>query len=229
MIDGLYICVLFQANYQAIREAYQTLQELRETGPEATLREAQTHNVGRLEGKVSIEIVMLTLYLQALCPAALRKQVSTYAKENEELRNQADALKEEVATLSENQEGGNDIAQPMRETASGREDETMDMSTDNNGTSRGSTSKAEASLRILREDEALLREENEELKAKVQELGEEVVALTEDAQQLKKEKKSLKKQWEADIERLENNLKHRWEKERQKLLAENEEMASRCE
>lgn len=40
-----------QANYQAVREAYQTLQELRETGPESTLREVQEQIVGRLEGK----------------------------------------------------------------------------------------------------------------------------------------------------------------------------------
>lgn len=145
------------------------------------------------------------------------------------MRNQADALKEEVATLSENQEGANGAALTSRKTAAEREDETMDMSTDNSGTSRRSTSKAEASLRISREDEALLREENEELKAKIQELSQEVTGLTEDAQQLKKEKKSLKKQWEADFERLESNLKQRWEKERQKLLAENEEMVSRCE
>lgn len=161
--------------------------------------------------------------------SAFRKQVATYAKENEELRNQADALKEEVATLSERQEGAGNSGQPSRKTSDQAEDETMDVSAEHDGGTRESTSKSGTSARISREDESRLREENEDLSLQVKVLRTRVGELTEEAHSLKKEKKSLKKQWESDFERLESNLKQRWEKERHRLIADNEGMTSRCE
>lgn len=174
---------------------------------------------------------ILSRYNNQTCsrPTALRKQVSTYAKENEELRSQADALKEEIATLSERQENSGEVEGRTRKTLPAGEDDAMNSSPE--------PSRAEGSGNNTNHDTPFasksamvtLRKENERLEEQVRELREEIDSLNEEALRLKKERKASKKQWEADFERLEGNLKQRWEKERQKLIAEKDETAARCE
>lgn len=55
-----FVSGVIKINYNALREAYQALQELRETGAEVALREVTALNEGRLNGeygRVMYEIV----------------------------------------------------------------------------------------------------------------------------------------------------------------------------
>lgn len=162
-------------------------------------------------------------------PSALRKQVSTYAKENEELRSQADALKEEIATLSERQNTSESAVDNRRKNRNNVEDIDMDNSLQHDRTEEAEKNFKDDTASSSRQDEAVLRKENESLNEQILELRDELSALKDEALQLKKERKTFKKQWEADLERLESRLKQRWEKERKRLIAEKEDLAARCE
>jgi DNA gyrase/topoisomerase IV subunit A len=144
------------------------------------------------------------------------------------LRQQADALKEEIATLADRQEGDSSADKPKRRNAEEANDATMDTSPDHERSISSGSKAPPASVRLSKEDEKALRDENEELNAKVAELHDEVAALSEESYNLKKERKAMKKQWEADRQQLENTLKQQWERERLALLAEKEELMDRC-
>lgn len=167
----------------------------------------------------------------------MRKQVANYKKESEELQAQADALKEEIATLADKQEGGsnanNKDNSPNRRKSNHEgdeggddEDDAGDASMEN---SRDPESSRASSSRKLDGAILNLQTELEESKEKNRLLQEEVDELHEAIDQSRKEKKALSKQWAIEREQLELQLKAKWEKEKRNLLEEREELVTRCE
>ncbi|KAK9900688.1 hypothetical protein P389DRAFT_16183 [Cystobasidium minutum MCA 4210] len=198
-----------QINYNVLREAYQALQELRETGAEAALREATALNEGRLN--------------------AMRKQVSNYKKESEELQAQADALKEEIATLADKQEGENagESPEPRRRSRDNNPEEEEDNDASMEDDPREASTSRTTSSRKLDAAILNLQTELEEATQKNGKLQEEVDELLLQLENAKKEKKALSKQWAAEREQLELQLKEKWEKERRTLIQEKEELETR--
>lgn len=170
---------------------------------------------------------------------AMRKQVANYKKESEELQAQADALKEEIATLADKQEGSsnanNKDTSPNRRKSNhegdegGDDDEDDDAADASMENSRDPESSRASSSRKLDGAILNLQTELEESREKNRLLQEEVDELHEVIEKRGKEKKALSKQWAIEREQLELQLEAKWEKEKRSLLEEREELVTRCE
>lgn len=160
----------------------------------------------------------------------MRKQVSNYKKESEELQAQADALKEEIATLADKQEGENagESPEPRRRSRDNNPEEEEDNDASMEDDPREASTSRTTSSRKLDAAILNLQTELEEATQKNGKLQEEVDELLLQLENAKKEKKALSKQWAAEREQLELQLKEKWEKERRTLIQEKEELETRC-
>lgn len=151
----------------------------------------------------------------------MRKQVSNYKKESEELQIQADALKEEIATLADKQENAeNGESGPSRRTTMNDGDETMEDASRHAESSEESNRKLEGTIQQYEIVKERLEKDHRHLLEQVDDLEEQL-------NQSKKEKKAIQKQWAAEREQLEMSLKTQWEEDRKTLLAEREELVNR--
>lgn len=185
-----------------------------------------------------LDVLTSNVMVSCLVNQALRKQVSTYAKEGEELREQIDSLHEERRQLLREKQ---ELQRRQSNGDAEKGDEAnMEVDSDDNdddsrtgGSQRRSSRRAKdrKSPKLVVDPEALenLQQENDTLRTLNESLEQQVNQLTSDVEDSLKEKKVLKQKWEAERINLEKSLKDIFETQKKDLVREKEEFAMRSE